>query len=150
MQSNRESAQRLEELIAEDSRLNEDNAVLRALGKVNNENAALRALYGELIEKLQARGGFQVTGAAVDILEIPRDLLLPWQSPFTPQQVVSLGTQRTCGGFQVAGAAVDNSEFPNNLLLCLWQSPFAPYLAATQETEQALGGFQVAGGPSTS
>jgi hypothetical protein len=58
MQSNRESAQRpcarkqqrVEKLIAEVSRLNEENVVLRALGKVNNENAALRALYGELIE----------------------------------------------------------------------------------------------------
>jgi hypothetical protein len=142
--------QGVEELIAEASRLKEENAVLRALGKMNNENVALYALHGELIRRLQARGGFQVNGAAANILEIPKDPLLPWQLPFTPQQVVSLSTQRTLGGFQVAGAAIDNPDFPNNLLLCLWQSPFVSYLAATQETEQALGGFQVAGGPSTS
>jgi hypothetical protein len=61
--------------------------VLRALGKVNNGNAALRALHGELIGQLQARGSFEVTSAATDILEIPKDPLLPWQSPFTTQQV---------------------------------------------------------------
>jgi hypothetical protein len=157
MQSNRESAQRscarkqqrVEELIVEASRLKEENAVLRMLGKVNNENAALCALHGELIRRLQARGSFHVTGVAADILEIPKDPLLLWHSPFTPQQVVSLDTQRTLGVFQVAGAAVDNLDFPNNLL-CLWQLPFVPYLAATQETEQALSGFQVAGRPSTS
>jgi hypothetical protein len=73
--------------------------VLRALGKVNNENVVLRALHGELIGRLQVRGGFQVTGAAADILEIPKDPLLPWQSPFTPQHLVSLGTQQKLGGF---------------------------------------------------
>jgi hypothetical protein len=70
--------QRIEELIAEARRLKEENAVLRALGKVNNGNAALRALHGELIGQLQARGSFEVTSAATDILEIPKDPLLPW------------------------------------------------------------------------
>jgi hypothetical protein len=86
MQSNRESVQRsyarkqqrVKKLIAEASRLKEENAVLRALGKVNNGNVALCALHGDLIRRLQAHGGFQVTGVAANILEIPKDPLLPW------------------------------------------------------------------------
>ncbi|KAM3400504.1 hypothetical protein ACQJBY_005393 [Aegilops geniculata] len=111
MLSNRESArrsrarkqQRMEELIAEASRLQAENKRVEAqigaytteLTKVDGENAVLRARHGELAGRLQALGGvleiFQVAGAPVDIPEIPDPLLRPWQSPFAPQLAAAGG-----------------------------------------------------------
>jgi hypothetical protein len=145
--SNRESAkrsrarkqQRVEELIAETSHLQAENARLKAeLGKVNGENAVLRALHGEPNGRLQ--GGFQVAAAAIP--DIANDLQhRPWQLPLAPQQAAAPNTQHTLGGFQVAGAAVDIAEFPNDPMLCALQPPFAPQPAPP---EQTIGGFQVA------
>jgi hypothetical protein len=124
MRSRARKQQQVQELIAEASRLQAENARVKdqinacmaELDRVNGEKAVLRACYDDLAGRLQA---LQQAGAAVDI---PANSYDPWQPPFVPAQ----DTLPRLDGFQVAGVAVG---IPDNRQ---WQPQFVP----AQETQQ--------------
>ncbi|XP_051141808.1 bZIP transcription factor 53-like [Andrographis paniculata] len=109
-QSNRESArrsrlrkqQRLDELISQESQIQEENKKLRHMIddasenyiKFASDNNVLRAQVLELTERLRSLNSVlsiasEVSGLAVDIPDIPETLLEPWQLPCPAQPITA-------------------------------------------------------------
>ncbi|KAG8389561.1 hypothetical protein BUALT_Bualt02G0242000 [Buddleja alternifolia] len=106
--SNRESARRsrmkkqqhLDELIAQESQMQEENKKLRQMIdgaselylNFASENNVLRAQVGELTDRLRSLNSVlqiasEVSGLAFDIPDIPDTLLEPWQLPCPIQPI---------------------------------------------------------------
>ncbi|XP_047971105.1 bZIP transcription factor 53-like [Salvia hispanica] len=106
--SNRESARRsrirkqqhLDELIAQEQKLIDDNKKLREMTEsttqlylnVESNNNVLRAQLAELTDRLRSLNSVlqiasEVNGFAVDIPDIPDTLLEPWQLPCPVQPI---------------------------------------------------------------